>query len=225
MKTSFYHAALFIGALLLAMPACAAPDDQLVQDWLKTQAAARSWSADFKQVRELKALAEPLTATGKIWFAAPDQFCWEVLKPVPTIATRTDDNLLVIYPRLKRAEEYSLAALRQGPWKDLISLLDTGFPRSREEFEQRFAVRAVQDIPGGKRLVLDPKSALVKKYLPEISIDIRTPDLMLMATTMTFVDGSVLRNEFSNQKLNPPIDPAIFQPSLAGDSVTHPLAQ
>ncbi len=211
--------------LLLPIGLLAGPDDQFVYDWIKAQSSARSWTADFKQIRELKALAQPLTATGKIWFQAPDQFRWEVMKPVPTIATRTADDLLVIFPRLKHAEKYSLATLRQGQWKDLISLLDTGFPRSREEFEERFHVRDVVDIPGGKSILLEPKSPLVKKYLPEVSIDVHTPNLMLMATTMKFIDGSVLRNEFSNAKLNPPIDPSLFTPSLAGYSVTEPLAQ
>jgi len=211
--------------LCLPLSLAAGPDDQFVFDWIKAQSSAHSWTADFKQIRELKALAQPLTATGKIWFQAPDQFRWEVMKPVPTIATRTADDLLVVFPRLKHAEKYSLATLRQGQWKDLISLLDTGFPRSREEFEQRFQVRGVVDIPSGKRIVLEPKSALVKKYLPEVTIDVRTPDLMLMATTMKFVDGSVLRNEFSNAQLNPPIDAKLFSPSLEGYSVTEPLAQ
>ncbi|HWD19279.1 MAG TPA: outer membrane lipoprotein carrier protein LolA [Verrucomicrobiae bacterium] len=213
--------------LILALPwaALAAPDDQFVQDWIKAQAGVHSWTADFKQTRELKALTEPLTATGKIWFMAPDNFRWEVMKPAPTIAARVKDDLLVVFPRLKRAEKYSLASLRKGQWKDLMGLLDTGFPHSREEFEERFHVRDVVDIPGGRRLVLDPKSALVKKYLPEISIDVRTPDLTLLATTMTFIDGSVLKNEFTNTQLNPPLDAAVFTPSVEGYKVTQPLAE
>jgi outer membrane lipoprotein-sorting protein len=211
--------------LLIPLSLCAAPEDQIVYGWIKAQANVHTWTADFKQIRELKALTQPLTATGKIWFSAPDHFRWEVMKPAPTIAARTADDLLVIFPRLKRAEKYSLAALRQGQWKDLMSLLDTGFPRSRDDFEKQFHVRDVVDIPGGKRLVLDPKSDLVKKYLPEIDIDVRTPDFMLLGTTMTFIDGSVLKNEFSNPQLNQPIDPAVFTPPIGDYKVTQPLAQ
>jgi outer membrane lipoprotein-sorting protein len=211
--------------LLIPFSVCAGPNDQIVFDWIKAQSGVHTWTADFKQIRELKALTEPLTATGKIWFVAPDHFRWEVLQPAPTIAARTEDDLVVIFPRLKRAEKYSLATLRKGQWKDLMSLLDTGFPRSQAEFEERFHVRDVIDVPGGKRLVLDPKSALVKKYLPEIDIDIRLPDLSLLGTTMTFIDGSVLKNEFSHPQLNQPIDPSVFAPSLSGYKVTQPLAQ
>jgi outer membrane lipoprotein-sorting protein len=212
--------------LQAALASFAAPNDKLVEDWLKAQSAVRAWEADFKQTRQLKALTEPLVATGKLWFAAPDRFRWEIMKPAPTLAVREQDVLLVIFPKLKRAEKYSLARIREGPWKDLMGLLDTGFPRNRAKFERQFHVRDVVPIPGGQRLVIEPVSALVKKYMPEIDIDISTPDLTLLATSMTFVDGSVLKNEFSNPRKNPPIDDALFQPALGPDyKITEPLSE
>jgi outer membrane lipoprotein-sorting protein len=69
-------------------------------------------------------------------------------------------------------------------------------------------------------------SALAQKYLPEVDIDISTPDLKLLATSMVFVDGSVLKNEFSNPRKNLPIDDALFEPALGPDyKVTEPLSQ
>jgi outer membrane lipoprotein-sorting protein len=216
---------MFLPMLMLALALRAAPNDQLVNDWIAAQASMRTWAADFKQTRHLKALTEPLTATGRISFAAPDRFRWEITKPAPTLAVREQDGLLVVYPKLKRAEKYSLAKIRQGQWKDLMGLLDTGFPRSRAEFEQQFHVRDVVPIPGGQRLVIQPASALVQKYMPEIDIDISTPDLALLATSMTFVDGSVLRNEFSNPQKNPTLDDALFHPTLGPEyKITEPLS-
>lgn len=211
--------------LMAAQALSAAPNDQLVDDWLKAQSSVRAWSADFKQTRELKALTQPLVATGKLWFVAPDRFRWEVMKPAPTLAVRENDELLVVFPKLKRAEKYSLAKIRQGQWKDLMGLLDTGFPRSREEFERQFHVRDVVPITGGQRLLIQPVSALVQKYMPEVDIDISTPDLSLLATSMIFVDGSVLKNEFSNAQKNPQIDDALFHPALGADyKITEPLS-
>jgi outer membrane lipoprotein-sorting protein len=217
---------LFIICLALLAPGLfGATDSQVLDNWLRQQAGVQTWTADFKQTRELKALTEPLVATGKLWFAAPGQFRWEIIKPVPTIAVRSGDELLVIFPRLKRAERYSLTKLRQGQWKDLMGLLDTGFPRSQAEFDERFHVNKITPIPGGNRLFIDPKSALVKKYMPELTIDISDPDSMLMATTMTFIDGSVLKNEFTHPRMNPKIDNALFNPKLGSDyTITEPLA-
>jgi outer membrane lipoprotein-sorting protein len=211
--------------LALAQLSNAAPNDQLVDDWIAAQSSVRVWEADFKQTRQLKALTEPLVATGKLWFAAPDRFRWEVMKPAPTLAVREKDELLVVFPKLKRAEKYSLALIRQGQWKDLMGLLDTGFPRSRADFERQFHVRDVVPVPGGQRLVIQPKSALVQKFMPEIDIDISTPDLSLLATSMTFIDGSVLKNEFSNPQKNPAIDDALFHPALGPEyKITEPLS-
>jgi outer membrane lipoprotein-sorting protein len=212
--------------VMAALASDAAPNDKLVDDWIEAQAAVHAWEADFKQIRQLKALTEPLVATGKLWFVAPDRFRWEVMKPAPTLAVREKDELLVVFPKLKRAEKYSLAQIRQGPWKDLMGLLDTGFPRNRADFERQFHVRDVVPIPGGQRLVMEPRSALVQEYMPEVDIEISTPDLGLLATSMIFVDGSVLRNEFSNPRKNPPIDDALFQPALGPDyKITEPLSE
>lgn len=211
--------------LLLVAAARAADEEQIVNDWIHAQAGIQTWNADFTQTRELKALTVPLVATGKIWFVAPDEFRWEVLKPAPTIAVREQDELLIVFPRLKRAEKYSLAKLRQGPWKDLMGLLDTGFPRSLPEFEERFHVREVQSIPNGKRLVIQAKSALVQKYMPEVDIDIGTPGLTLLGTTMRFIDGSILKNEFTHPVMNQKIDPGLFHPVLGPEyKVTEPLS-
>jgi outer membrane lipoprotein-sorting protein len=219
MKRFFFLWTLLPYALL------AAPDSQVLDNWLHVQATVKTWAADFKQTRELKALTEPLVATGKIWFAAPGRFRWEIIKPVPTIAVREEDELLIIFPRLKRAEKYSLTKLRQGQWKDLMGLLDTGFPRSQSEFDERFHVREIAPIPGGDRMLIDPKSALVKKYMPELTIDISEPDSMLMATAMKFIDGSVLKNEFTHPQMNPKIDDALFHPQLGAEyKITEPLA-
>jgi outer membrane lipoprotein-sorting protein len=208
------------------VPHARADESQILAQWIGAQSAIRTFEADFKQTRELKALTQPLVATGKIWFAAPDRFRWEILQPAPTIAVRDHDELLVIFPKLKRAEKYSLAKLRKGPWKDLMGLLDTGFPRSQSEFEERFHLRSIAPIAGGQRLDIEPKSALVKKYMPQLTIDIGTPGFALLGTTMQFVDGSVLKNEFTQPQLNPDLDDALFHPQLGADyKITEPLSE
>ena len=40
--------------------------------WLNAQANIQTWSAEVVQTRALRSLTQPLTATGHIWFAAPN---------------------------------------------------------------------------------------------------------------------------------------------------------
>ena len=52
---------------LMAMPLGAGEFPQL-DAWLGSQEKIQTWSADFVQTRTFKALAQPLMATGQVWF-------------------------------------------------------------------------------------------------------------------------------------------------------------
>ena len=133
---------MFIALLLLccAFHASAASTDDLITTWLNKQTNVQTWAADFIQTRSLKSLAQPLTATGHVWFAAPNRFRWELGHPPQTIAVRDPNEMFVIYPRLKRAERYPLSGAEAGPWRDVMALLQAGFPRSQQEMNSQYTV-------------------------------------------------------------------------------------
>jgi hypothetical protein len=79
----------------------------------------------------LKSLIQPLTGTGRVWFAAPNRFRGSWAIPAQTIAVRQPDEMAVIYPRLKRVEKYPLAGAQNGPWKETLALLEAGFHGTR----------------------------------------------------------------------------------------------
>ncbi len=148
----------------------------LVSRWLSAQTNLHTWSADVTQTRSLKTLAQPLTAQGRVWFAAPNRFRWEILSPSQTIAVRQPDQILVIYPRLKRAERYPLKGAGAGAWKDTLSLLEAGFPRGPAELEARFKILS-QSVSGGVcDLILQPRSGTARRLLPQIKVTFATND-------------------------------------------------
>ena len=99
-----------------ASVACGADErDIQFNRWFAAQTNLQSWSADFTQTRSLKVLSQPLVATGKVWVTVPNRFRWELGQPAQTIVLRQPDQLLIIYPRLKRAEKYSLSGVPPGP--------------------------------------------------------------------------------------------------------------
>ena len=83
-----------------------------------------------------------------------------------TIAVRATNEMLVIYPRLKRVERFPLTGNEAGPWRDALALLEAGFPRNAEQLEDQYNVQdqIVQD-PIVK-LVLQPKSATARRMMP-----------------------------------------------------------
>ena len=191
--------------------------------WLNAQTNIQTWSADFTQTRRLKALTQPLIATGHVWFAAPNRFHWEIEKPSPTIAVRQPDQLWVIYPRLKRAEQYSLNSPDIGPMKDTLALLDAGFPRSRADVESRFNILTQTTTNGIHELTLQPKSETARRFMPEIRIAFDTNTFSLHSTVLKFADGSTMENVFTNAELNPKINESLFHPNLEGYKITQPI--
>ena len=94
--------------------------------------------------------------------------------------------MLVIYPRLKRAERYPLNSQQPGPWKDTLSLLEAGFPRSQAEIEARFKILSQSVSNQVCELLLQPRSASARRLLPQIKVAFATNDFALRATELIF---------------------------------------
>ncbi|HKS37263.1 MAG TPA: outer membrane lipoprotein carrier protein LolA, partial [Verrucomicrobiae bacterium] len=185
-----------LGGQLLASDANTA-----LNGWLNAQTNIQTWSAEVIQTRALKSLTQPLIAKGRVWFAAPNRFRWELGDPPQTIAVRQPDQMLVIYPRLKRAEKYSLAGNQNTQWRDTLALLEAGFPRSQRELETKFRVVSQATANEAHEVTLQPKSASARRLMPQIKVAFSTNDFSLRATELQFADGSTMRNDFTNATL------------------------
>jgi outer membrane lipoprotein-sorting protein len=62
--------------------------------------------------------------------------------------------------------------------------------------------------------------------MPELNIGLTTNDFSLASTELVFVDGSRMRNDFTNAVLNPPLDEKLFKWTPPADfKVTNPFTQ
>jgi outer membrane lipoprotein-sorting protein len=216
---------LWLLTLCTCLPAYAADTNSVVSSWLSAQTNIQTWSADFVQTRALRSLTQPLTATGHVWFAQPNKFRWELGgNPPQTIAVRDGDEMLVIYPKLKRAERYPLTGKAAGQWRDALALLEAGFPRSQAELEAQYRLLRQNVTNEVCELALQPRSSSARKMMPQIKIAFSTKDFSLQATELQFADGSTMRNDFRNAVLNPKIDESLFTPKVDNDfKITEPL--
>jgi outer membrane lipoprotein-sorting protein len=206
---------LFVSAVVATT--MAAELSPAVTAWLAAQPKIQTWSADFVQTRTLKSLTQPLAATGRVWFATPDRFRWELGSPPQTIAVRASTELLIFYPRLKRVERFPLTGNQTGPWRDALALLEAGFPRSAAELQSQFTLLSQDTTNQTGEVILEPKSTSARRMIPEIRIDFDTQQHSLLATQLKFADGSTMRNDFQQAVLNPKIDPALFEPPIPTD--------
>jgi outer membrane lipoprotein-sorting protein len=195
----------------------------LLDRWFAAQSELKTWSANLIQTRTLKALKDPLTAEGRFWFTAPNRFRWELGEPAQTIAVREPDALVILYPKLKRAERYPLGEAA-GQWRDALTLLEAGFPRSRAELEKQFKIVALLERDAEAELVLQPRSSRARKLIDEVRLVFGREKLEMRATELRFADGSQLRNAFRNQQVNPPLDAELFNAAVPADfKLTEPL--
>lgn len=204
----------------------AADTNAVISGWLAAQTNVQTWEADFTQTRTLKTLTKPLLATGHLRFAAPDRFRWELLAPAQTIALRDADEMWVIYPMLKRAERYRFDEKTSGEWRETLSLLEAGFPRNRAELDSRFNVVSIVETNGNWQLALQPSNAFARKLMRQITVGLATNDFALTSTELEFVDGSRMRNDFTNAVLNPKLDGTLFKWTPGVEfKVTEPLGR
>ena len=214
--------------LLLAQPMMSAAAEhgvsEALDNWLAQQARVKTWTADVVQIRKLKSLARPLEARGKVWFAHPNRFRWTMGDPPRTIAVRTLDELLVVYPRFKRVEQYPIGNVSNPAWKQAMALLEVGFPSDAAAFRERYELLSGTREPDFWRFELQPVDKAARRLLKMVRLEVSSADYVLLATELVFPDGSIMRNQFSRHQLNPVVAPGVFDYTIGTDyEVVNPL--
>jgi outer membrane lipoprotein-sorting protein len=217
------HLWFFVFLILGGNLARADDTNTLLNAWLESQKDLKTWTADLTQTRHLKALAEPLKAEGRVWFSAPSTFRWELGQPARTVAVRNGPDMWLVSPQLKRAEHYPLDGSATGPWRDAMALLESGFPRDAATFRAQYDLRGFTRTNDLCQLALTPRQPAAREMIPSVTVVFSTETMNLVATELTLADGSVLRNDFRNVRVNPEIDPQVFAaPDTNQFKITEP---
>ena len=141
-----------------------------------------------------------------------------------TIAVRATSELVILYPKLKRAELFPLAGNQTGQWRDALSLLEAGFPRKQADVEAKYNVISQTLTNNQGSVVLQPKSEAARRMIPQLTVVFDTQKNILLATEMQFADGSTMRNDFNSPVLNSAVDPGLFSPEIPKDfKISEPL--
>lgn len=219
LKLIFATAVLSVAAQVMAFDTNA-----VVSGWLQAQSKLKTWQADFTQTRTLRTLRQPLVSAGRVWFVMPGQFRWELGSPSKTIAVRDGERMMVIYPRLKRAELYPLKGPEAGMLGEALTLLDAGFPRDRASFDAQFRVKALAQTNAAWRLDLEPARSAMRRVIPLIQLTLATNDFAVLANEIVLPDGSRMRNDFTNAVMNATFDANLLKPTLDADyQVVEPM--
>lgn len=198
--------------------------DPALNLWLTRQSGVKTWSAKVVQTRKLKSLVRPLESKGEVWFKQPNRFRWQLGSPPRTIAIRTEAELVVVYPRLKQAERYAMDEALDPSWKQVMALLDVGFPTDPEAFRAQYELVSSEEVEGVRRFELQPAARAARRLLDRIRLEVAVEDQTLLATELVFADGSTMRNRFSQHRFNVALDPGLFEAEIGEDfQVERPL--
>ena len=203
-------AAVVVALAISSAAVAQGASDEALDRWLEKQAGIHTWSADVVQTRALPSLTRPLEATGRVWFAVPNRFRWQLGDPARTVAVRTADELLVVYPRLRQVERYAFSADLDPAWQQVLALLEVGFPSDAAAFHESYEVLKTESVDGAWQFHLRPNSAAARRMLDGVRIQVARDDYRLLATELVFPDGSTMRTDFSHHRIDPPMDDDLF---------------
>ena len=212
---------VFLLSLCAVLPVSAvdAPDLAPVRKWLAAQASVRTVQADFAQTRSFHALRDPITSPGHLWFSAPHSFRWELGDPPKTVVLRRGDLYLVIQPTKRHAERLSAADTSGQAGGPGMPMMDFPFAKDFDDFNRRFEVLSVILQDTRCHVEMLPRDPQMRKMLEAARIDFDTATGFLVSFEFVTRDGSSLRNEFTNVRLNAKIDPARYEYDLTGYDV------
>jgi outer membrane lipoprotein-sorting protein len=202
--------AFFTGILAAAEPG----SDPILAAWLNAHAQLETWSAEVRQTRSLAALAHPLVSTGHVYYSHPGIFRWELGRPPETIAIRSTNALLVVYPGLQRAERYPLNEGQGGPLRDALTLMEAGFPKDEASLRERHRISAEATADGHCHIELEPRRAAARRMVRRVALTFETNVFTLVSSEIEFADGSRLHNQFSESVSNQPLPPDLFDTNL-----------
>ena len=210
---------LLLLAVVRPLPAAGQPDLAPLKRWVTRQSEVRTVQADFTQTRTFHALRDPLAAPGHLWYGAALGFRWEIGDPPRTIVLRKGETGFMIQPLKKRAERLDGGNLDRGGGHPL-PMMNFPLAKNYDDFNRQFEVLSVTTTGNRCHAELLPRDPQARKYLEAFRLDFDAEDGRLLDFEIALRDGSSLRNEFSNVRLNGKLDPHVFNFDLDGYEVT-----
>ena len=200
-----------LGVAALAMPAVAAKApkadslDEVIRKVQLAQAKTNTLQADFRQEKSLALMAKPEVSTGRFIYSKPNNVLWTYDAPKRVTMLIADGMLTTYYPDLKKAERIEVKRYQDRIFKYMgasgaIDELGAWF---------NFTFTNTSDKPY-YALDLDPKSKTIAKRVRHIRIYIDKTSYLTTQFEYTEGDGDKTRYEFTNVKVNAPVEQSRF---------------
>jgi outer membrane lipoprotein carrier protein len=183
--------------------------DEVIRRVQEQQKATSTLEADFRQEKILALLAKPEVSTGHFTFSKPNNVLWRYDAPKRVEMLIANGMLTTYYPDLNKAEQIEVKRYQDRIFKYMgasgaIDELGTYFD---------FTFRNVSDAPSFE-LDLKPKTKGIAKRVRHIKIWIDKKSYLTTKFEYTEGDGDITRYEFTNVRVNEPIEQRRFTLNL-----------
>jgi len=187
-----------------AAPPPAKPLDPALRDVIDRfdamQAKIERISANFKEVKNLALLKDPLVQGGRFYHTKPDKFLWEYTLPEPKMRILNGKSTITYFPAQKRAEE-----IKTRFSKRLVKYLGLG--PTLEDLGDEFEMSLVKenDYKGTDLVLLIPNRRQIEKRITEIRLWLDSDVSYPRRIRILEVDGDTTVITFDNLAINPEI--------------------
>jgi outer membrane lipoprotein-sorting protein len=199
----------------VALITLARADTTALDAWLTRQATVTSLDSTFTQERKLPSLKEPTVTPGRISFAKPDKFRWQLGDPAQTLAVSDGTTVTLIEESDKSARQVSA----DSPQAARFSLLSGKAFQDKAAFYEAFEVIETRVTSGIHQFTLKPKDRRFRSQVPWIFLDIDPDKQELRVLELELQDKSRVRTIFLNPKINAKLADSLFKPDLTGYQV------
>jgi outer membrane lipoprotein-sorting protein len=207
--------ALAVSVSALAVPALAArsanPDslDEVIRKVQLAQTKTNTLEADFRQEKTLALLSKPETSTGRFVYSKPNNVLWTYNAPKRVTMLIANGILTTYYPDLKKAEQIEVKRYQDRIFRYM------GASGAIDELGAWFNFTFTNTSDKSYYVLdLDPKSKTIAKRVRHIRIFIDKKTYLTTEFEYTEGDGDQTRYEFTNIKINAPIEQSRFTLSL-----------
>ena len=142
-----------------------------VLDHLQAKAKTiKTLKGSFEQRKYSRLLVRPMDSEGELFWQPPGRLRWEVLRPAPLTLVVREDEILLLYPDLKKVTLY------RGP--SGVGFLDriTGATDNPQAFKRQYEIEVTVVSRGDNRrwikMDLEPKSAKSARYFKRLEVKI-----------------------------------------------------
>jgi outer membrane lipoprotein-sorting protein len=183
--------------------------DAVIKKVQQQQKDTRTLEADFRQEKESAFLAKAEVSTGRFVFSKPRSVLWTYEEPKRVQMVIDQGTLTTWFPDLNKVERVDVSRFEDrifrymgasGAIDELARYFDFTF---RDRADNPFFV-----------LDLQPKSKMVARRVKHIRIWIDRETFLTTKFEYTEADGDVTRYEFTNVKVNRPIEQSRFTLNL-----------